>query len=84
MARYYFDFWEDGALAQDEVGVEFPDMETAKAQAISTLPSIAQSCLPQGDHKYLELRVRDESGRPVLKVSMAFVVEDLPGQPGFH
>jgi hypothetical protein len=75
--RFYFDVWEDETLAQDETGVEFPDFEAARAEALVTLPAIAQACLSRGDHKYLEIRVRDEAGQPLLRVSLALVIEDL-------
>jgi len=84
MPRYYFDVLEDGTMAQDEVGVEFPNFEAAKAEARATLPAIAQGYLARGDHKYLEIRVRDEAGRPLVRVALALVVEDLQDQGGLH
>jgi hypothetical protein len=77
MPRYYFDVWEDEALAKDVEGVEFAGLEAAKAEALVTLPAIAQGYLAKGDHKYLEIRVRDEAETPVLRVALALVIEHL-------
>jgi hypothetical protein len=49
------------ALPEDRERVEFPSLKAAKAGAIVTLPAIAQGCLSKGDHKYLEIRIRDEA-----------------------
>jgi hypothetical protein len=83
MPLYYFDAWEDENLTEDEEGVEFASLEAAKAEARCTLPAIAQECLARGDHKYIEIRVRDEAGRPVLRVALALIIEYLD-KPGLH
>jgi hypothetical protein len=61
MPRYFFDVWEDEALPEDRERVEFPSVKAAKGEASATLPAIAQGCLSKGDHKYLEIRIRDEA-----------------------
>jgi hypothetical protein len=83
MPRYFFDVWEDEALTEDGEGVEFPSVEVAKAEALVTLPAIAQGYLSQGDHKYLEIRIRDEAKKPVLRVALALVIEHLD-KPELH
>jgi hypothetical protein len=61
MPRYFFDLWEDEALPEDRERVEFPSVKAVKAEAPVTLPAIAQGYLSKGDHKYLEIRIRDEA-----------------------
>jgi hypothetical protein len=61
MPRYFFDVWEDEALPEDRERVEFPSVKAAKGEASATLPTITQGCLSKGDHKYLEIRIRDEA-----------------------
>jgi hypothetical protein len=46
---------------EDRERVEFPSVKAAKGEAPATLPAIAQGYLSKGDHKYLEIRIRDEA-----------------------
>ena len=67
MARYFFDFKTDGAFANDEEGMELPDVEAAHNEAVDSLGElivVTEGAIDQ----HFAIEVRDELG-PVLKLT---------------
>jgi hypothetical protein len=75
MARYFFDFYENGVRTADEVGTDCSGIQAAKSEAISALVAIAKEALPDGDHHVFTVKVRNDAGEMVLQVSIRFDVE---------
>ncbi len=68
MPRFFFDLRDnDGALEQDEVGIDLPDFETAYLEAHRTAIDIwAESCHAGRSPGHARFEVRDVLGRVVL------------------
>ena len=68
MTRYFFDFKTDGAFANDEEGMELPDVEAAHDEdrqiLLGELIVIREGTIDQ----HFSVEVRDELG-PVLKLT---------------
>jgi len=78
MPRFFFDVHDDIHVI-DDVGIELPDLDAAKAEATRTLAEIAGELLPNdGTRKTLAINVRNESGQVVLKTSLNYVAEAQP------
>lgn len=76
MALYYFDLTEDGALVVDEIGTELPNVGAARVEATQTMTDIARDHIPgDGPHHQLQMSVRDESGKVVINLTLAFDAE---------
>lgn len=76
MPRYYFDASDGGqTLALDIEGVEFPDENTARAEAIQDLYELAREMLPEAGRRDFFIRVRNEDGTVVLEEALSITVE---------
>lgn len=71
MPLYYFDSRDNDQFLEDEVGLEFPNLETVKIESARALAELARDVLPGSVRRVLSIEVRDSCG-PVLKVMMAF------------
>jgi hypothetical protein len=71
MPLYHFDSRDNDHFLEDEIGLEFPDLETVKVEAARALAELARDVLPGSLRRVLVIEVRDSDG-PVLKVMMAF------------
>jgi hypothetical protein len=71
MALYYFDSRDDDEFIEDEMGVEFPDLEAVKVEAARALAELARDVIPGSLRRVLAIEVRDEQG-PVLVARMTF------------
>lgn len=79
MPRYYFDSSDGRELIRDEIGIELPDLMSARDEAINGLPDIARDKLPEGSNRAFTVRVRDGAGQylleAALKLSLVWLVE---------
>jgi len=75
MPKYYFDLVDGAETSIDDLGLEFADLEAARANALLALAEIARDKLPQGDRKELKIYVRDESGHILLTASLELRVD---------
>ena len=75
MPLYYFDIKDGPDGGRDEDGMEFPDLETARATALRTLGEIAKDELPDGDCRDFHISIRDERGAILLKATLSLKVE---------
>jgi hypothetical protein len=74
MPRYFFDLFDDMVVI-DNVGLELPDLDRARREAISAIAGVAQDILPgDGPAKTLRVNVRDESGSVVITAEISFAV----------
>jgi hypothetical protein len=71
MRTYYFDTRDDDHLIKDDVGLEFPDLESVKTQAALSLAELARDALPGSAKRKLAVEVRDET-QPVLVATLTF------------
>lgn len=77
MPMFYFDVIEiNGALRHDNVGVNCVDVAAAKAEAKSTLSTMAMEAVDK-DLSELRIQVRDETGHTVsMRIVHFDTVED--------
>ena len=75
MAFYYFDVDDNGEVFPDDQGTECVTFDQVKEEAIRALVEMIRDSLPDGDHHRLTIKVRNDGGGVVLKVSLSFEVE---------
>lgn len=73
MPRYFFDTRDGDAFIENEIGLELPDVEAAKAVAAQSLAELARDVIPRSERRVLIVEVRDEE-RPVLEARLTFEV----------
>ena len=74
MTRIFFDVQRNGVVMRDEVGQDMPDVEAVRAEAMSSLPSIAQSELEtDGDRQDFVVIARNEAGKTIYSASLSYV-----------
>jgi hypothetical protein len=66
MPRYYFNVRDGFEVDEDDEGVEFPDFESARAEAFATVEELRGELA--ADAAGIELEVTDETGRRLLVV----------------
>ena len=71
MALYFFDTRDDETFIQDDVGIEYPDLDAVKAEAGRALAELALEVVPGSLRRELSVEVRDEHG-PVMIARMIF------------
>ena len=77
MPRYFFDIHEGSRLISDPSGTELADLAQAKIEATQTLAEISRESIPASPQNRLEISVRDEQGRPVLRLELTFKLTEL-------
>ncbi len=75
--RYYFDIDDGKGLNIDGVGLDLPDFEAARQEALRALPEIAGMLSPADDQQTYRVRIRDRSGHPVLLVKLELMAQRL-------
>ncbi|HLM39355.1 MAG TPA: hypothetical protein VK434_07130 [Microvirga sp.] len=65
MPRYFFNIRDGYDVDEDEEGVELPDIEAARAEALATVEELWDELKDAGN---IELEITDESGRRLLTV----------------
>jgi hypothetical protein len=68
---YFFDSRDSDTLIEDDVGLDYPDLEAVKVEAARALAELAREVIPGTVRRKIAIEVRDEQG-PVLIASMAF------------
>jgi hypothetical protein len=71
MALYFFDTRDGDEFIDDDVGIDYPDLETVKLEAARTLGDLARDVIPGNVNRELAVEVRDAQG-PVLIVKITF------------
>jgi hypothetical protein len=72
MRRYYFDLWHGDNLANDEEGMDLPDIDAVQKMAVRVLADMAQDLIDLPAP--IAVEVRDEAG-PVMRVRCLFEIE---------
>jgi hypothetical protein len=78
MTRYFFDTRDNGTFIEDEIGIEFRDLEAVKTQAALSLAELARDVLPGSIKRVLSVEVRD-SMQPILRDMLTFEATVLAG-----
>ena len=68
---YFFDTRDNGTFIEDQVGIDFADLEAVKAQATLSLTELAREVLPGSIKRVLSVEVRD-AFRPILRDVLTF------------
>ena len=71
MPLYFFDTRDNDEFIEDDVGIEFPDLEAVKIEAARSLAELARDVISGSLQRKLAVEVRDEFG-PVLMALMTF------------
>ena len=71
MPHYFFDTRDNHRFIEDDVGLDYPDLEAVKVEAARALADFAREVIPGSVRRELAIEVRDERG-PVLAAKMAF------------
>jgi hypothetical protein len=65
MPRYFFNIRDGYDVDEDDEGIELPDIEAARAEALATVEELRDEL---ADAANIELEIVDESGRRLLTV----------------
>lgn len=65
MPRFFFNIRDGYDLDEDEEGIDLPDIEAARAEALATVEELRDQL---GDAGNIELEITDETGRRLLTV----------------
>jgi hypothetical protein len=76
--RFFFDTYDGQTLVEDEEGLELEGPQAARDQAQAALADMVRDVMPDGDQRTLTIRVRNESGKTVLKATVSLMVEWEP------
>ena len=68
---YFFDTRDNGTFIEDDVGIDFADLDAVKAQAAVALAELARDVLPGSIKRVLSVEVRDAL-RPILRDVLTF------------
>jgi hypothetical protein len=71
MPLFFFDTRDNDDFVEDEVGIDYPDLEAVKVAAAAALAETARDVLPGSLKRELAIEVRDKLG-PVLVARMTF------------
>ena len=78
MPRYFFDAHDGRTFIEDLEGTELDSLEAAEDKAMQALPDMAREGVPERGQRMLVVKVRDESGRVVVRVGLTLLVERVP------
>ncbi len=78
MPRYFFDTHDGETLSGDQAGVECDGVEAARIEAQNALADLVRDVTPDGKQRTIALRVRDETGRTVVRAAVSILVEVEP------
>ena len=71
LPHYYFDIHDGENNNRDREGMELPDREAVRREAISVLPDVAREELPDGNHRDFTCIVRDDRGMVIFVADLA-------------
>ena len=68
---YFFDTRDNGALVEDDVGIDCADLDSVKREAALSLAELARDVLPGSVERVLSVEVRDAT-QPILRDVLTF------------
>jgi hypothetical protein len=71
LMRYFFDTRDNGTFIEDDIGIEFADLDSVKTQAALSLAEMARDVLPGSIRRVLSVEVRDAI-QPILRDVLTF------------
>jgi hypothetical protein len=71
VALYFFDTRDGDSFIKDDIGLDLPDLQSAKAQAAKSLAELARDVLPGVERRTLIVEVRNEH-QPILTALIVF------------
>jgi hypothetical protein len=69
--RYFFDTRDNGTFIEDDLGLEFADLDAVKTQAALSLAELARDVLPGSIKRVLAVEVRN-AVQPILRDVLTF------------
>ena len=75
MARYFFDWRDNGTFSEDDVGVECADLDVVKAEASRALREAVRDIVPGSARREMAIEVRDGSFNPVLRALLVLELQ---------
>jgi hypothetical protein len=69
MPRFYFNVRDGHEVDEDEEGIELPDIEAARAEALATVEELREELAE--DAARILLEITDDTGRRLLTVPFA-------------
>lgn len=69
--RYFFDTRDNGTFIEDDLGIDFADLDAVKKQAALSLAELARDVLPGSIKRVLSVEVRDVA-QPILRDVLTF------------
>lgn len=72
MPRFYIDTSDGDSLTRDDEGEEYASLREAREAAIGYLPGLADTMLPDGEHRTFRAILRDEAGATVYEANLTF------------
>jgi len=71
MPRFYFDIRDQDGVTYDDVGLELPDLEAARAEARLALGELMVESISRSGTGAIRIEIRTEDGRPAVEVVAA-------------
>ncbi len=74
MPRFYFDTHDGSVMNRDVEGHDLADYQSARSQALQTLPDMARDTLTKdGDRRDIIVDIRDEDGQVIYTASLSLL-----------
>ena len=80
MARYFFDWRDNGTFVEDDVGVECSDLDMVKAEASMALRDAVRDLVPTDARRVMAIEVRDGSSNPILRALLVLELQFVSSQ----
>ncbi len=74
MPRYFFDLVDGNQTSIDDTGLDLADDDAALGALTMTLPRLSADRAQNAAHLALSMPVRDETGRPVCRAELTWVI----------
>lgn len=77
MELFYFDINDGHTRAIDDIGHEYPDIESARRAAVRELALIFRDEVPDGERRQLVVTLRNADGVPIYVATATLLCETL-------
>lgn len=77
MPRFHFDIDDGTTATEDLIGLDLPDRNAAKREAIAALAPVATDVLPDHETTVISVTMRDERQRAIFHATLTLVAEWL-------